>query len=316
MYRIFNIFLDSQVLIPELVQITNPQELDIFTFSLLEDKDSDASCIDWFHHWYDSNDVIILSAARYDSGYWLRFPQLVDFEINLDEQKITAYRYTCTSDATVRHLLLDQVIPRMLGQQGKLILHAGAVTLVNGKTVAFIGQSGWGKSTLVSSFQQQGAELITDDCLMIEQGNGCVLAIPNYYGIRLFEDSIKAIYGVQKDTGDVAHYSSKRRLIMSEGRGGKDAAPLQLDAVFLLSDPKAARKPDGVNIIAARGADAMMALVRQTFVLDVTDTSLMARQFKHCGKIFDSKVTCFQLQYPRDHNTLVDVRGVIESAVG
>ena len=315
MYRIFNIFLDSQVLIPELVQITNPQELDIFTFSLLEDKDSDASCIDWFHHWYDSNDVIILSAARYDSGYWLRFPQLVDFEINLDEQKITAYRYTCTSDATVRHLLLDQVIPRMLGQQGKLILHAGAVTLVNGKTVAFIGQSGWGKSTLVSSFQQQGAELITDDCLMIEQGNGCVLAIPNYYGIRLFEDSIKAIYGVQKDTGDVAHYSSKRRLIMSGSSECNVAAPLQLDAIFLLSDPKAARKPDGVNIISARGVDAMMTVVAQTFVLDVTDTSLMARQFKNCGKIFECKVSCFQLQYPRDHNMLVDVRSVIESVL-
>ena len=315
MYRIFNIALDSQIVIPELAQVTNSQELDTYTFSLLDDKVSDVSSINWFHHWFDSKDDITLSAARCESGYWLRFPHLVDFGINLDEQTITAYRQTCTSDATIRHLLLDQVIPRMLGQQGKFILHAGAVTLVNGKTVAFIGQSGWGKSTLVSSFQRQGAKLITDDCLMIEQGNGSALVIPNYYGIRLFEDSIKAIHGEQKDTRDVAHYTSKRRLIMSEGREGKVAAPLQLDAIFLLNDPSTVSDPDEVSIIADNGMDAMMTLVRQTFVLDVTDISLMARQFKHCGKLFDSKVPCFQLQYTRDHNMLAELRNVIESAL-
>ena len=129
MYRIFNIALDSQIFIPELVQVTNSQQLATYTFTLLDDTVSDISRIDWFHHWFDSNDEIILSAARCDSGYWLRFPQLMDFEINLEEQTITAYRQTCISDATVRHLLLDQVIPRLLGQQGKFILHAGAVTL-------------------------------------------------------------------------------------------------------------------------------------------------------------------------------------------
>ena len=150
---------------------------------------------------------------------------------------------------------------------------------------------------------------------MIEQGNFCALVIPNYYGIRLFEDSIKAIHGEQNDTGDVAHYTSKRRLMMSEGREGKAATPLQLGAIFLLYDPSAVSNPDEINITTASGLDAMMTLITQTFVLDVTDTSLMARQFRHCGKLFDSLVPCFQLQYPRDHNLLADVRMAVESAL-
>jgi len=318
MYHIFNIVLDSQIPIPELAQLSDSQEVDTFTFSLLEDKFCDDSNINWLHDWFDPNDVIILSAGRNESSYWLRFPQMVDFEINLNEQTITAYGYTCTTDATVRHLLLDQVIPRMLGQQGKLILHAGAVTLVNGKTVVFIGQSGWGKSTLVSSFQQQGAGLITDDCLMIEQANGCVSATPNYYGIRLFDDSINAIFGDQHDVEDVSHYSNKRRLILTEYQKGDDIKkvnPVKLDAIFLLSDPKEYKSTDQILITSAGGMDAMMTLVAQTFVLDVTDKYLMEEQFRHCGKVFDSKIPCFQLDYPRNHNRLADVRKAIETVL-
>ncbi len=317
MYRIFNISLDSQIPVPELSQASDSTDTETFTFSL-NDQDKSvnpAARVNWFHDWLDPNGNVSISAGHCGSNYWLRFPGMVDFKINLNQQNITAYKHSSTPDTTVRHMLLDQVIPRILGQQCHLILHAGAVTLGNGKTVAFIGQSGWGKSTLVSSFQQQGAELITDDCLMIEFENGRVTAIPNYYGIRLFDDSINAIYGQQQDSDDVAHYSSKRRLIMTDSSMNEAATSLQLDAIFLLSDPDAVSKSDEINITAAGGIDAMMALVAQTFVLDVTDKQLMVKQFKHCGRLFDNEVLCFQLDYPRKHSRLDDVRNAIENAL-
>ena len=314
MYRIFNIALDSQIPIPELGESSEISDTNVFVFSLGELNSGD-SYIEWFHHWPDPDGRISISAGRKGDSYWLRFPDMVDFEMHLEEQSIIAYKQGATPDTTIRHMLLDQVIPRVLGQQGNLVLHAGAVTLTKGKTAAFIGQSGWGKSTLVSSFQQQGAELITDDCLMIEQSDNCVLAIPNYYGIRLFDDSIKAIFGEQEDTGDVAHYSSKRRLILPDSGEGKEAAPLQLDAIYLLSDHKEGISSDQINITSTGGMDAMMTLVAQTFVLDVTDKQMMAEQFRNCGKIFDSEVPCFQLDYPRDHGRLDEVRKAIESVL-
>ena len=50
----------------------------------------------------------------------------------------------------------------------------------------------------------------------------------------------------------------------------------------------------------------LMALVAQTFILDFTDKGLMAKHFRHCVKILVSKVSCFQLGYPRDHSRLGD----------
>lgn len=316
MYRIFNIVLDSQIPIPELTQTTESTDANVFTFSLMKEKLDDTN-IEWFHNWHFPDGSISLSVGRRGDDYWLRILGKLDFKVCLKDQSICFYNEPELPESTIRHLLLDNVIPRTLGQMGRLVLHAGAVTLVNGKTIAFIGQSGWGKSTLVSSFQQQGARLITDDCLIIEMCNGSVSVTPNYYGVRLFDDSITVIYGEeQQHAGDVAYYSSKRRLDLSDNESKSHSnTSMQLDAIFLLTDPKDNKSADQINISKTGGMDAMMALVAQTFVLDVTDKDLMAKQFRHCGKIFDSEIPCFTLDYPRDHNRLDDVRQAIESVV-
>lgn len=315
MYRIFNIALESSIALPELAELPVNLELERFTFSLFPAEESEVANIDWFHDWFDPNGDINISAGRCNNAYWLRFPGMVDFELHLGNRSITGYQYPGTPESTARHMLLDQVIPRMLGQLEHLILHAGAVTLSNGKTVAFIGQSGWGKSTLVSSFQQHGAKLITDDCLMIVLEDGQISAIPNYYGIRLFDDSINAIYGQQQEAGDVAHYTSKRRLVMPDNDQDRAAASLQLDAIFLLSDPEVANTDGEISITTAGGMDAMMTLVAQTFVLDVTEKQLMAIQFSNCGKILDSELLCFRIDFPRDHGRLAEVRKAIETVL-
>ncbi|MGV7235081.1 MAG: hypothetical protein ACQ9ET_02385 [Nitrosomonadaceae bacterium] len=314
MYRIFNIALDSQIPIPELSTADDSTAAKTFTFSLGGQDQSVNSNINWFHDWFDANGNVSVSAGSLGNIYWLRYLGMVDFEINLNEQSIVAYKHPSTPDNTIRHILLDQVIPRMLGQQGQFILHAGAVRLSNSKTVALIGQSGWGKSTLVSSLQQQGAELITDDCLMIKLGSGSVSAVPNYFGLRLFDDSINAIYGQQQEADSVAHYSNKKRLILC-GDSHTNAAALNLDAIFLLNKPVAVRKSDEVTVTTAGGMDVMMALVAQIFMLDIADKPLLARQFKYASALLESDVRCFQLDYPRDHGFLIEVRMAIEQAI-
>ena len=95
----------------------------------------------------------------------------------------------------------------------------------------------------------------------------------------------------------------------------QDSAPLKPYAIFLISDPESNSQSELLSISPAIGMDAMMALVAQTFTFGVKDKGLMAKHFRHCVKITDSKVSCFQLDYPRDHSRLADVRIVIESAM-
>ena len=102
---------------------------------------------------------------------------------------------------------------------------------------------------------------------------------------------------------------------MSQNYISQGTAPLKPDAIFLISDPESSSQSDLLSISPATGMGALMTLVAQTFTLDVTDKGLMAKHFRHRGKIIDIKVSCFQLGYPRDHSRLVDVRIVIESAM-
>jgi hypothetical protein len=153
---------------------------------------------------------------------------------------------------------------------------------------------------------------------MIVFSDHATLAIPNYYGIRLFDDSISAIYGEQSDSGDVAHYTSKRRLVLagSDRRDeGTATSYYPLDAIFLLSDPSREIEPEQVEITEATGADTMMKLVAQTFVLDVTDKELMAKQFRNCGQLFEHHLPCYNLDHPRDHDRLDEVRKTVEQVV-
>jgi hypothetical protein len=105
---------------------------------------------------------------RADTGYLLRFPGLADFASTGLE--VTAWPAPGISGQTVEHLYLNQVLPLALSMQGKLVFHASAVEIGDG-AIAFMGESGKGKSTLAASFATSGYRFLTDDGLIVEAGN-------------------------------------------------------------------------------------------------------------------------------------------------
>ena len=212
-------------------------------------------------------------------------------------------------------MLLDQIIPRILGQLGRLVVHASAVVLPNGKTVAFLGDSGHGKSTTAAYFCQNGAQLLTDDCLLIENQESDVTAVPNYYGLRLFEDSIEEIFDQKHEFSKVAHYSNKKRLYPDNVKAIKLSSATKMDAIFLLGKPDSNTSSDDVIIEPIRGTEELMVLIEQMFMLDVTDMDLIARQFQNLGKIISSELPIYRLEFPRKHSLLPVVKARVNNVL-
>jgi hypothetical protein len=145
-------------------------------------------------------------------------------------------------------ILLGPILAVLLRQRGLAVIHASGVT-INGRAVAFVGQSGWGKSTIAEAFYKRGYGVITDDVMAVSIGEKCPEVLPGYPSIKLFPDSARFLqcedsttHKVNSQTEKRAHSvacgfpQGRRRLrrmyILSNG-DSNIVAPLHLQEVFV-----------------------------------------------------------------------------------
>jgi hypothetical protein len=277
-----------------------------FAFCLLAEPPPEPAGIEWIRHWYTEAGDLSLSLARKSDEFLLRFPYLADFVISGDGRQIAAWPTPATDRETLCHLLLDQVLPRLLAHQGRLVLHASAVR-VDGRTIAFAGESGRGKSTLAMSLHTAGFPLLSDDGLVVAAGESSALALPIYPGLRLWPPSIAAFFVKSPPLAQVRHYSAKQRVVLPE-----NSAPVSapLAALYLL----AARPPyDAVRTITVSPLsprDACVELIRHSFLLDVSDPRRAAGLLAAAGSVA-AQLPVFVLIYPRVYSCLPAVRAAI-----
>jgi len=79
-------------------------------------------------------------------------------------------------------------------KQGIEPLHCTAV-VVNGGAVGFLGDCGYGKSSLAAAFLQAGYPLLTDDLLVLKEEGRHFLAYPSFPRIKLFPEMAEAFLG-------------------------------------------------------------------------------------------------------------------------
>ncbi|MCC7097652.1 MAG: hypothetical protein IT472_10775 [Thermomonas sp.] len=230
-----------------------------------------------------------------NTRYLLRAPEQADFIIDPGEGRIEVVVPAALAQNTLEHLLLDQALPRLLAGRGHLVAHASVVQLSQG-AVAFIGRSGWGKSTLAALLHRRGFPALCDDCALFERQGDTVYAIPSYPGLRLFEDSIEQSLGTETLFSPVSDYSYKQRIIEI----GRDAAlegPRPLAAICVLGAPDPAITIPSIAPISA--AAACMAIIEHGFRLDPSDSTLTARQLAQASAVAHA-VSAYALTYPRD----------------
>jgi hypothetical protein len=234
--------------------------------------------VEWFHRWRVGQRTW-LRFGRCAGGYLLRFPDLSDFVVSPAGDRLDCHPAPRLPASTLRHLLLDQVLPLALTLTGRLVLHASAVHLPGFGSIAFAGESGRGKSTLAAAMVSRGGQLVTDDTLVLDCAGETVMAVPGYPGVRLWPDRLPQ--SARGRGAPVAHYTSKRRHAADAVAFRSRPSPLR--AIYILS-------PRARGIAAAEFSRSgprarLMLLVRFAHVMDVDDRARLAQLFDRVGGV-------------------------------
>jgi hypothetical protein len=261
-----------------------------------------------FHRYILDDGAVWTEFHRSDRGYLLRFPDLADFEVSADGTEVISHPTEKSDAATVEHLYINQLVPLALSRQGRPAFHASVVT-VPGGAVAFLGNTGMGKSTLAASFALHDAAFLTDDALLVEETDDGCQALPSHASLRLWEDSVEALVSADFLRADSISYSSKARILAGEALAYSDA-PQPLLAAFVLESPDAR----DVTIKELAGLQRYMAWLENSFLLDVEDRGLLAQHYEWTHRI-SGAVQTFALEYPREYRILPVVRHAIQQHV-
>ncbi len=140
--------------------------------------------------------------------------------------------YATSPDEVFLTYFLGQVLSHCLLMRGIEPLHATAI-VVDGGAVAFLGDSGDGKSTLAASFLNRGYSLITDDVLVLEFQNDTVLAHPSLPSIKLTPESADAIFNGRRAI-PMNSFTSKMIFPLQESQHVRDLVRLRV--VYVLPE--------------------------------------------------------------------------------
>ncbi|MGD1855043.1 MAG: hypothetical protein ACFB2W_12420 [Leptolyngbyaceae cyanobacterium] len=165
----------------------------------------------------------------------------------------------------------------ILRQRGFLVLHASSVA-IQGKVVAFLGHSGWGKSTLAAALHAHGHSVITDDVLAIRLEDAeRPKVVPSFPQCKLTSQAAEALGKDPASLESLYAHSAKRAYHFQTGFQ-KEQLPLQ--SIYLLS------KGDSHSITPLSFKDAFVYLVSHTRAMDVLrDTQSMQTHFQQCTQL-------------------------------
>lgn len=260
--------------------------------------------------WSDEGLKIFRLGKTTDEHYRLQFSPEISFDVECATRMIWSNADNRLPATTARHLLYDQILPRVIAHTGSLVLHAGAFQ-DRGCAILALGKSGRGKSTLVASFNQAGQALIGDDASVISWCNGRPHVSAVYPSLRLLPDSISALLPPDIQSSDVAHYSPKQRIDLLSGQDGQDiSAPIV--AQFVIGAPAIS---ESITLRRLTIAQACMAIIENSFALNPTDPE-GARERMVKASTLARSIATFEISYPRDYARLPEVRQTILDQVG
>jgi hypothetical protein len=238
---------------------------------------------DWFRH------RILPDGSRY-----LLWTDLFEFHVSADGGTIHHRRLRRGTEESFRTYLLGQVLSFSLLALGLEPLH-GTVMVIDGSAVAFLGDTGFGKSTLGAAFLRLGFPILTDDLLVLRERRGRFLAAPGVPRIKLFPRPARVLLGRKGAGPRMNPGTTKLVLPLARTESAPDEMPLR--AIYLLSKP-GRPQPRRISIEPVAPANAFFDVIANSFNGMVRGRPRLERQFAFASRVAGA-IPFKRLAYPR-----------------
>ena len=212
-----------------------------------------------------------------ESGaFHFAYPDGVEFVIDRSGRNVSVRGEDSGSDDGAASYLVGVILGFALRLAGRVALHASVVA-VDGRAVALLGDAGSGKSTLAAAFAAAGHEILSDDvCVPAAHADG-FLAEPGYAGIRLWPDSVQALFGSPDALPRITRGWDKRYLDLSTSGYRFVASRRPVRALYWLGG---ARRAGGAATIEPLSRpQLMMKLVCASYPAHLLDTTMRSQEF-------------------------------------
>jgi hypothetical protein len=170
----------------------------------------------------------------------------------------------------------------VLRLRGRICLHAGAVA-IGDQAVALVGPPGAGKSTTTAAFARLGCPVLSDDLLPIWDERGIFSILPGYPSLRLWPESVNALFGSADALPPLTPNWDKRSLDLIANGYPFSADPLPLAAIYILGERSAQLAAPFVSDVS--GHTALIALIANTYSNLLPDTGTRTPALRLLGRI-------------------------------
>ena len=230
-----------------------------------------------------------------DGSAFVRCFDRFEFLVSADGRNITAHRAADATDESLFAYLLGHGLSVALLLQHVEGLHAAAIEK-DGNAVAILGDSGYGKSTLVAHALQAGARLLTDDLLVLDGAT----VLPGPARIKLDPAIAQASLGTRNGT---PMYDDRGKWIYELTPDEFATGPAPLVRIYTLQPDAAA-----IAVETLSEAQAFQALLAATFNPLEKSAARLAVHMRYHAALARS-IPVFRLHVPR---RIADIGKVLE----
>ena len=247
-------------------------------------------------------------AIRSDGSVYVRWDEIGEFLVSADGTGIRYASDPAAADDSFHVFLLGQALSFAIVRLGFEPLHATAVE-IDGAAIAFLGASGFGKSTLAAAFHASGHRLLTDDMLVLHETDGRFVVFPGPPRIKLLPDVATAL--LPAGSGEKLN-SNSGKLVFPPSVAPESNYGVPLRAIYQLHSPNIEPQPEGVSVEPMPATEAFRSIVGNTFNPRLVDSPRLRRQAIAASALV-SRVGVSWLRYPRNIEGLSDVKHAVVS---